>query len=147
MKKMILSVVVMLFIGVSSTFANRTENVNQKAQNSFSKDFAAAKEVKWESTKEFSKVTFTLNAQVMTAYYNTNGEMIAITRNIVSGQLPISLLTSLKKDYSEFWISDLFEMAAENSTTYYVTLENADTQLVLRSDSNGNWELFKKERK
>ena len=147
MKKMILSVVVMLFIGVSSTFANRTENVNQKAQNSFSKDFATAKEVKWEATKEFSKVTFTLNAQVMTAYYNANGEMIAMTRNIVSGQLPISLLTSLKKDYSEFWISDLFEMAAENSTTYYVTLENADTQLVLRSDNNGNWELFKKERK
>lgn len=147
MKKMIMSVVVMLFIGVSSSFANHTENVNQKAQSSFNKDFAAAKEVKWENTKEFTKVTFTLNAQVMTAYYNTNGEMIAMTRNIVSGQLPISLLTSLKKDYNEFWISDLFEMAAENSTTYYVTLENAETRLVLRSDSNGNWEQFKKERK
>lgn len=147
MKKRILSVVMMLMIGVSSTFANHTETVNQKVQNSFQKDFTNAKEVKWESGREFAKVTFTLNAQVLTAYYNVNGEMIAMTRNILSTQLPINLLTNLKKEYSSFWITDLFEMAADNTTTYYVTLEDADQVIVLKSDATGSWEVYKKERK
>jgi len=36
---------------------------------------------------------------------------MAVTRNIVSSQLPVSLLMNFKKHYSEFWITDLFEMS------------------------------------
>lgn len=146
MKKTILSVALLISIGVSS-FANNTEGVNQKVTSSFVKDFNNAKDVKWENGKEFSKVTFTLNGQVMFAYYAANGEKLAMSRNIVSSQLPINLLTDLKKNYNEYWISDLFEMAAGNETSYYVTLENADTKLVLKSSDAANWDVFKKEKK
>lgn len=146
MKKTILSVALLISIGVSS-FANNTEGVNQKVTSSFVKDFNNAKDVKWENGKEFSKVTFTLNGQVMFAYYAANGEKLAMSRNIVSSQLPINLLTDLKKNYNEYWISDLFEMAAGNETSYYVTLENADAKLVLKSSDAANWDVFKKEKK
>ena len=72
--------------------------------------------------------------------------MIAITRNISSTQLPISLQTNLKNNYEGFWISDLFEVANEEGTTYYVTVENADTKLILKS-SNSDWVTYQKERK
>ncbi|HEY6436764.1 MAG TPA: hypothetical protein VIY47_09240, partial [Ignavibacteriaceae bacterium] len=116
MKKSILSLALMLMIGLSSTFANNAEGVNQKVMNSFKKEFANAKDVKWEIGKEYVKATFTFNEQIMFAYYSENGEMLAMTRNIVSSQLPINLLNDLKKDYSSFWITDLFEMAAGNET-------------------------------
>ncbi|MBC7848808.1 MAG: hypothetical protein H7Y31_03690 [Chitinophagaceae bacterium] len=147
MKKSILSVALMLMIGLSSTFANNAAGVNQKVINSFNKEFANAKDVKWESGKEYVKATFSFNGQIMFAYYSETGEMLAMTRNILSSQLPINLQSGLKKDYSNFWISDLFEMASGNETAYYVTLESADSIIVLKSNDGSNWDQFKKEKK
>lgn len=147
MKKSILSLALVLMIGIGSSFANKIENVSQKVISSFQKDFANAKDVKWENGKEYAKATFTLNGQVLFAYYSENGEMLAMTRNITSSQLPITLLNDLKKDYSNFWITDLFEMAAGNETAYYVTLEGSDSIIVLKSNDASSWEQFKKEKK
>lgn len=147
MKKSILSMALVLLLGVSSTFANDSEGVNQKVASSFKKEFANAKDVKWETSKDYVKATFTLNGQVLFAYYSENGDMLAMTRNITSSQLPIVLLNDLKKEYSNFWITDLFEMAAGNETAYYVTLESADSIVVLKSNNSTSWEQFKKEKK
>lgn len=147
MKKRILSLALLLMIGFTSTFANKVEEVNSKAVNAFKRDFAEAKDVKWESGKTYAKATFQLNGQVMFAYYNVSGEMMAITRNIVSSQLPISLFNELKQDYAQYWISDLFEMVSGNETNYYVTIENADAVIVLKSTDGTHWDLFRRERK
>ena len=88
-----------------------------------------------------------MNDQVMFAYYNGEGELLGVTRNIVSSQLPISLLADLKKNYSEYWISDLFEMASNSETDYYVTLESADSTLVLKSSGSASWNVYKKIKK
>lgn len=147
MKKSIVSLALMLMIGLSSTFANTKEGVNQRVINSFKKDFATAKDVKWESSREYVKATFAIDGQVMFAYYSEAGDMLAMTRNILSSQLPIILLNDLRKSYSNYWITDLFEMAAGNETAYYVTLESTDNIIVLKSSDSSNWEQFKKEKK
>lgn len=147
MKKRILSLALLLMIGFTSTFANNVEEVNSKAVNAFKRDFAEAKDVKWESTKTYAKATFQLNGQVMFAYYNVSGEMLAITRNIVSSQLPIGLFNELKQDYASYWITDLFEMVSGNETNYYVTIENADAVIVLKSIDGIHWDSFRREKK
>src|SRR5690349_14254396 len=116
---------------VTSSFARTDEGTNEKAINAFKKEFATARNVQWEQGKDYSKATFTLNDQVLFAYYSEDGDLLAVTRNILSSQLPINLLADLKKNYNEYWISDLFEMAANDSTTYYVTIESADYTIVL----------------
>lgn len=133
MKKGILSLALMLMIGITSTFAKNYEGVNQRVISSFQREFTNAKDVKWESSKEFAKATFSLNGQIMFAYYSEEGQLLAMTRNIQSSQLPINLLNNLKKDYNSFWITDLFEMASGNETAYYVTLESSDSMVVLKS--------------
>ncbi|AXY76521.1 hypothetical protein D3H65_22080 [Paraflavitalea soli] len=147
MKKTILTWVLLLTVGLSSTFANKLENVNEQVISSFKKDFASAQDVSWEKSKEISKATFKLNDQVMFAYYAEDGNLLAVMRNIVSSQLPINLLSDLKKNYSSYWISDLFEMASDNSTAYYVTVQNGDQTLVLKSFGSVGWETFKKDKK
>jgi hypothetical protein len=148
MKQVILSLATVLMMGISA-FAgtNATGDVNQLAVNSFNKDFSSARNIVWEQKANFIKATFTLNDQVMFAYYNTDGSLQAIVRNIVSDQLPINLLTNLKKEYGGFWISDLFEMAANDQTTYYVTLESADKKIVLKSEGADGWSVYSKTRK
>src|SRR3990170_7020955 len=99
MKKSILMWAMMLTMGLTSAFANNEETINQKAASSFKKDFATAQDVKWERSKDFVKATFKMNDQVMFAFYSEAGDLMAISRNIVSSQLPISLLADLKKNY------------------------------------------------
>jgi len=146
MKKIILSIATVLMMGIGA-FAATNNEVNQLASNAFHKDFANARNVVWEQKQDYVKVTFTMNDQVMFAYYNEAGDLRAVVRNIVSGQLPINLLTGLKKEYSGFWISDLFEIATDDHTTYYVTLENADKKIVLKSDAIESWSVYAKTRK
>lgn len=147
MKNKILLGVFVLITGISSAFANGKEDVNERIIKSFQKEFAGAQQVQWSTTKDYVRAIFTLNEQVVTAYYSPDGSLLGVSRNIVAGQLPISLFTDLKKNYTNYWISDLFEMATNNDNVYYVTLESSDHKLVLKSNGTNGWEVFKKERK
>ena len=139
--------VMMLTIGLTSTFANNEGSINQRAVSSFRKDFTNAQDVKWENNKDFVKATFRMNDQVMFAYYSQTGDLMAVTRNILSNQLPINLLAYLKKSYGNYWISDLFEVSSATDASYYVTLQSAEHTLVLKSTGISGWEVYKKEKK
>jgi hypothetical protein len=147
MKNKILIGVFVLLTSINSAFANGKEEVNERIIKSFEKEFAGAQNVQWAFTKDFVKVTFTLNEQVVYAFYEPNGNLLGVTRNIVSSQLPINLFTDLKRNYSTHWITDLFEMASNHENVYYVTLENGDQKIVLKSSGTSGWEVFSKVRK
>jgi len=118
-----------------------TEDGNKEIKASFARDFQSAELMSTESRDTYSKVVFKLNQQVMTAFYSNNGELLAVTRNIVSSQLPVSLLMNFKKHYGEYWITDLFEMSQDQQSSYYLTLENSDSRMTLRSNGD-NWEVY-----
>ena len=147
MKKSILILAMLLTTIVGSSFANRTDDNKNRAAASFKQDFASAKEVTWESSQQLVKATFKLNEQIMFAYYTESGELVAVVRNVVSAQLPINLLSNLKKNYDGFWITDLFEVSCGSDASYYVTLESADNVIVLKSSGLNKWEVFQSEKK
>jgi hypothetical protein len=147
MKKTIFSLAIALVMGTSVFAANNNDEINSLAVQSFNKEFVGAKNIMWEQKADFIRATFSLNGQVLFAYYNNEGTLTAVVRNIRSEQLPLGLLTSLKNDYTKFWISELFEMASGDQTSYYITIENADKKIVLRSSGNEGWEVYSKTRK
>ena len=147
MKQVILSIATVLMMGASAFAGNNNDNVNQQAKQSFQKDFSTARNISYEQKTDYVKVTFSINDQVLFAYYNNNGQLQAVVRNIVSDQLPISLLTDLKKSYSDYWISDLFEVASDDQTSYYITLESKDKTVVLKSEGTSSWSVFSKTKK
>jgi len=61
--------------------------------------------------------------------------------------LPLNLQVSLKKSYGNYWITDLFETASHDGSSYYVTLETADTKIILKSTDGGNWSIDQKFKK
>ena len=147
MKQVILSIATVLMMGASAFAGSNNDNVNQQAKQSFQKDFSTARNISYEQKTDYVKVTFTINDQVLFAYYNNNGQLQAVVRNIVSDQLPITLLTDLKKSYSDYWISDLFEVASDDQTTYYITLESKDKTVILKSEGTSSWSVFSKAKK
>ncbi len=147
MKKRILTLSVAIITTISSAFANNTDNIGKNVTLAFSKDFSNAREVKWEKVQNLVKVTFMMNNQTMFAYYSAGGELLGLARNISPDSLPINQLTSLRKHYSDYWVSDLFELNADGESTYYITLENADSKMMLKSVNAGNWEQYSMKKK
>ena len=137
-----------LAIAVStfSAFAGE-EKVNQKVLNAFKKEFNTAREVEWTTGSNYYKATFVYNEKHVFAYYNENGELLGLTRYLSPVDLPMNLQKNLKNDFKEYWISDLFEIAKNDGTAYLLTLENADTKIVLKSTDSSNWSVYSKVKK
>lgn len=145
MKPLLIALTVLASFFAQPSFAN-TPDVNPSVVKSFHATFAAATDVEWTAGDHMYKARFVLNTQVVTAYYNPDGQLLGVTRNITSHQLPLSLQTTLKKGAEGAWISQLFELNNDEGTTYFVTLETADSKTVLKS-AGQSWSQFSKTKK
>lgn len=141
MKKIIITLAVAL--STLCSFAGEVK-VNSRVLDAFKSEFASAKEVTWTAGNNFYKAAFVYNEQYVFAFYSTAGELLGMTRYISSLDLPMSLQNGLKKGYSNYWISDLFEVSNNDGTAYYITLEDADSKIVLKSDGVATWSVYQK---
>lgn len=128
------------------SFAKPVDSTRGEINTAFKRTFQNARIMNTEVRKGFTRLTFKMNEVIMFAYYSDNGELLAVTRNIVSSQLPMGLLMSLKNDYSGYWITELFELSGDGLNSYYVSLENADSKIVLRSNGD-SWEEYSNTKK
>jgi hypothetical protein len=129
-----------------SSFAKPVDSTRGEINTSFKKSFGNAQLLSTETHQAFTKLTFKMNDVIMFAFYSNSGELLAITRNITSSQLPMNLLMSLKSDYSAYWITELFEFKGDDVSCYYVSLESADAKVTLRSNGD-SWEVYSSVRK
>ena len=146
--KFLLATIISLF-SLVSTNANATDeiNVSSAVVSSFKSSFKNASEVAWKMSGNLYKADFSLNGQYVAAYYDASANLIAVTRNVSSFQLPITLQNKLKANYESYWISDLFELSDDNGTSYYVTVEDGDSKITLKSSGSNEWTVFQKQRK
>jgi hypothetical protein len=144
MKKTIVTGFVIFLLSASNLFANNIGDVNQSILANFNKEFADAREVDWSVKATLVKVTFKMSDQVYFAYYSKDGERVALARNILSNQLPLSLYNEVRQSYNEYWISELFEVDGKEENAYYITLENSSSIITLRSSALSGWVTYKK---
>ena len=145
MKKIVFVLGLLAVMGVSNAYPS--EKVSPKVLASFKSEFSSAKNVEWETGNNYFRATFSLNEQRVFAYYSVEGELISVARYISTMQLPINLFSNLKNNYTKYWISDLFEVSNNDGLHYYVTLETADTKLMMRSSNGGSWSTYSKNKK
>ena len=150
-KKAALVMAIAFALPVSYSFAAEPFTVahggNKEIKAVFARDFASATLMSTEAHDQYTKVEFRLNGQVMTAFYSPAGDLLAVSRNIVSSQLPMNLLMSFKKHYGDsYWVTDLFELNQDTQSSYYLTLESPDSRLTLRSNGD-HWEVYSNQRK
>lgn len=140
MKKMIMTLVIV----ASSVFAFAGDvNVNENVLTAFNNEFTGAKDVKWIESDDYYKAEFVFNGQYISAFYSPSAELMGVARHISSLELPENLQARLKNDYADYWITGLSEVSTSDDTYYYITMENADAKLVLKS-SGKKWNTIKK---
>lgn len=137
--------IVLSFIG-STLFSNSyaaAPIASPAVMQAFQSTFYEAKEIRWEQVGVLSKATFVLNGEYRSAFYNSDGDLVAETQNLASTSLPKTLRKSLKNEMASRWITDVFVVSVEGDNTYYVTLENADTSVMLKSVGAKKWATYK----
>jgi hypothetical protein len=144
-----LSVIILTAVLSFATITSKAADgkISAVVLNSFNTSFANASEIKWTVTADYYKADFSYNGIYISAFYDGTGEMMAMTRNLSPVQLPMSLQSSVKKHAAGYWISDLFEINNESGTTYYITLENADSVVIMKAGLGGDWTTYKKQTK
>jgi hypothetical protein len=146
MKRLLLILTISFSLFTSSSFANESE-VSKEVLKSFTASFKNASEVNWTTVGHYYKVSFSMEGQYISAFYNREGDMVAMAKNISSQQLPLAYQVSLKNNYDQYWITDLFELTGEDGISYYITLESATSKVILKSGSDGTWMTFTKSSK
>src|ERR1044071_6286203 len=98
MKKILVTIAVAV-LSLSSSFANETSTIDPRIISAFEKEFSFAQNVKWQIKDDLIQVNFLINEQAVTAWYNSDAELVMTARNILYNQLPISVIKSLDKEY------------------------------------------------
>lgn len=143
MKTLFIALTIIASLVTKTSFAGE-EKISPQVLKSFKTTFENAREVDWSESASLYKVHFEFSGQYITAFYEKEGNLLAVTRNITATQLPVTLQAAFNKDYEQYWITDLFEVSTDGGTEYYLTVENADSKLVLKASNNINWSVYKK---
>lgn len=136
MKRIILSMAVMLTLGVTAAFAG--SEGNKKAQQVFQEEFKGAEQVKWTEVNEFSKVNFVLAGHRTEAWFSADGELVGTVRDIFYNQLPFVVLRSLDKKFPDATVIDLRETTGQKGTRYNLTMENAGKKYKVSVAADGD---------
>ena len=141
MKKFI-TAIAFVVVSITSSFAGNND-ISKNVQATFNATYAKATNIVWEKADNYYKVSFRLNGQSLSALLSTEGSMIAVSRNILSYELPILLQSSLEIDLSSSWITGLVEYAVDNNTVYYATVEDAQQITIFESTGDFGWTILK----
>ena len=93
-----------------------------------------------KTTILFFVLTFGI-AQLKASDGSKEREKSPAVRNILSNQLPARLLSSIKKNYKDYWITDLYKEVVNGKVSYYITLENADQKVKLNTTHSPGWSV------
>jgi hypothetical protein len=146
MKRIIMLAIALTTITISA-FSNDITGVNEKVLSSFKRSFQTAEVVRWELKNNLYKITFKNFDKEMFAYYNADGDQVAVSRNIHIDQLPLALASELKRKYSQGWLTELFEVSANGETAYYATVECSTHIIIYKANGTADWATFKKEKR
>jgi hypothetical protein len=137
MKKIISITMILVAFATVNVFAQTpTPSV---VVGSFERKFINAEKPSWTAVKDLYRVDFSLQDQSLTAFFNADGELVASSRNITPMQLPISLNSSLEKQYGKYVVSSLFEIDEQDEIHYYAKVSNQKSEILLKSTSYGDW--------
>lgn len=64
-----------------------------------------------------------------------------IVHNILSDKLPSRLQRTIKKGYSNYWITGLYKSEVNGKTSYHLTVENADQIIRLSATPTTQWSV------
>lgn len=145
MKRIILSLAVLLTLGTTVVFAG--SEGNKKAQQVFQEEFKGAEQVKWTEVGDYSKANFLLAGHRTEAWFSPEGELVGTIRDIFYNQLPVVVMRTLDKEFLNADIIDLREATGQKGTRYNLTVEKEGKKFKVSVAADGDIVELKKLKK
>jgi len=142
------SIVAFIFLlGVVPAFAGKPFDVNEKVLNLFNQTFKNPKEVVWHEFQEYYEVNFKDQDVKTTVRYDADGNVLRCLRYYSGSQLPLYILSSLKKQYPGLSIFGVTEFFNGTELSYIVAMQDDKHWYTIKSDPLGNLEQTEKFKK
>ena len=152
MKKVIILSVFTL-ISMSAIRGQSKAEPSAVIASEFNKQFYGATNVMWEKTGSVSYASFHFQQNIMVAYFDREGNLIAKARKINTNQLPMNLKSELltvkndrEKKSGALSIGNIFEYSFDSDTQYVTSLEN-DRESIVVGTVNGKMTIRSKSSK
>jgi hypothetical protein len=138
MKKIFVSLSLLLTAAVSTAFANIVINPNPGVEEVFKKEFAGAENVTWSQQDDYQKATFVLAGHRVIAYFNENNELAGCIRDIFYDQLPLIVSKTIDQKFPGADMQEIREITNSDGTSYLVTVNENNKKLKVKITSDGN---------
>ncbi|BAV07557.1 hypothetical protein SAMN05421788_10991 [Filimonas lacunae] len=141
MKKFIIAAIAII-VFTANTFAADT---NDKTLSLFKAAYPNATHVHYKTLGDLVSIHFIADNTAMEAFYNTDGEQIAISKVISYQALPLKAINALQRKFSHYTTTEVIEM--DHSTEgvfYYVSLVNNNQKVIAQVSLEGAVSIFKK---
>lgn len=140
MKKIILSLSLLLTIGIATVTATPVTTPDPRVEKIFQKEFAGAENVKWSEQDDFISALFLLNGHRIQAWFKKEGELVGSIRGLSYNQLPLQVIRSLQSKFEQAVIIEIREVTNNEGTNYKIVLENKDKKYKVSIRPDGNVE-------
>ena len=148
MKKLIMALSFLaLTVGNAAIARSGDKGIDERIKRAFQKEYVGAADVTWYVYDNYIKVGFSFNGMQLVGFYTKDGRTLGIARNIPFSSLPLMLQIEQRKNYKDYWITEIYEFSNSDGARYHLTVENADKAIKLVSTGSDNWEVVKKQDK
>lgn len=127
--------------------ANPPDVIAPAAIKAFTHAFTNARHVSWTVSNDMYKATFSVADRFANAYFDEDGNLIVVTRNITQKELPLVLQEKITTNYAQYRVCEVLEASDQWGTHYYITLDGANQKIILESSNGNNWIRYKKIKK
>lgn len=138
MKKIILSLSLLLTLAVMTASAETGPVVNEKVKQSFKKEFAEAKFVEWHDAGDYVSASFVLWDLRAVAYFTPDGQLQGCSRTLFYNQLPLAAIKTLDRKLTKANILEVAEISNSQGTYYKLTVEEQKKRYEVKVDVEGN---------
>jgi hypothetical protein len=128
--------------------ATRIE-VSYTLVNKFNANFAEAKNVTWTVNKNFQKASFILNGVKATAFYNHEGEFVAVTMDVDAKAIPAKAKAEIADQYKGYATQGVIivqnntELNPDaDETAYFVDLKNESKEILVKITPSLHTEFY-----
>ncbi|HVX50323.1 MAG TPA: hypothetical protein VHB48_09195, partial [Chitinophagaceae bacterium] len=100
--------------------------------------------IHWQPKSNLLEASFEWNGQKLQAFYNQDGDEVAISRQITLDKLPVKALQAVNEKYSGYRTTEAIELnSVETGLSYYLSMNNGSKKVILNVSPEGTVSVFK----
>ena len=140
MKRLFVAFTLLALALSASSFASDEKSTASILRN-FHSSFSEAKNVTVTQVADMTRIGFTMDGKEQFAYYNEYAELVVLSRQISSQDLPQDLRERLEIHYKDHYIAAVYLFIKDGTKEYVTIMKKGSEQLRLRA-SGKKWKML-----